>query len=180
MTTGFRKRVGESGATLEKYDVPLAEATTASIDALQAYSLGLHAVETQSEDASIPYFKRAIELDPKFAMAYAWLALLYGSSGSSELATENARKAYQFGFVYPALTNYPGAIQQGHRLLELAPEVGNYYFLLGVNFLYAGRLSESEETLAGAYARKIQNPKLLMLQYDLAFLRVIARACSKL
>jgi eukaryotic-like serine/threonine-protein kinase len=220
MTTGFRKRVGESGATLEKYDVPLAEATTASIDALKAYSLGLQAINTQSEVASIPYFKRAIELDPKFAMAYSWLALLYGSSGSSELATENARKAYQLadlvsdnerffisayyygraagnqekarqiceewvetyprdpsahgfltGTIYPALANYNGAIEQGRKLIELAPEVGNYYFLLGVNFLYAGRPSESEQTLSKAFERKIRNPKLLILQYDLAFLK---------
>ena len=73
MTRGFRKRVGESGATLQKHDVPLAEATTASIDALKAYSLGLQAEANQSEDASIPFFKRAVELDPKFAMAYAYI-----------------------------------------------------------------------------------------------------------
>jgi eukaryotic-like serine/threonine-protein kinase len=220
MTTGFRKRVGESRATLEKHDVPLAEATTASIEALKAYSLGLQAVNTQSEDASIPYFKRAIEIDPKFAMAYSWLALLYGSSGSSALATENAGKAYQLadhvsdnerffisayyygraagnqekarqiceewvetyprdpsahaflaGFIYPALANFDGAIEQGRKLIELAPDVGNYYYILGVNFLYAGRPSESEQTLGKAYEHKIQNPKLLALQYDLAFLK---------
>ena len=95
MTRDFRKRVGESGTTLQKHDVPLAEATTTSIEALKAYSLGLEATASKSEDASIPYFKHAVELDPKFAMAYAYLGLMYGSTGSSELATLNIRKAYE-------------------------------------------------------------------------------------
>lgn len=95
MATGFRKCVGESAATLQQHDVPLAQATTASLDALRAYSLGLEAATMTGEEASIPFFKRAIELDPKFAMAYAWLGLVYGASGSSRLATENIRKAYE-------------------------------------------------------------------------------------
>jgi DNA-binding winged helix-turn-helix (wHTH) protein len=95
MSRDFRKRVGESPATLQEHDVPLAEATTASIDALKAYSLGLQAEASQTEDATIPFFKHALELDPKFAMAYAYLGLEYGSLGSSELATDNIRKAYE-------------------------------------------------------------------------------------
>jgi DNA-binding winged helix-turn-helix (wHTH) protein/tetratricopeptide (TPR) repeat protein len=95
MTRDFRKRVGESAATLQQHDVPLAEATTASIDALQAYSLGLQAVASKGEEASIPFFRRAVELDPKFAMAYAYMSYQYGSSGSTELATENIAKAYE-------------------------------------------------------------------------------------
>lgn len=95
MATGFRKRVGESASTVQQHDVPLAQATTASLDALKAYSLGLEAATTKGEEASIPLFRRAIELDPKFAMAYAWLGLMYGASGSSRLATENIRKAYE-------------------------------------------------------------------------------------
>ncbi len=95
MTSRFRKRVGESRETLRKHDVPLAEATTASLDALKAYSLGLNVVAVEGEEAGIPYFRRAVEIDPNFSMAYAYLALMYGSTGSSRLATENALKAYQ-------------------------------------------------------------------------------------
>jgi DNA-binding winged helix-turn-helix (wHTH) protein/tetratricopeptide (TPR) repeat protein len=95
MAIGFRKRVGESTATLQQHDVPLAQATTASIDALRAYSLGLEAESSKSGEDPIPFFKRATELDPKFAMAYAWLALEYGSSGSARLATENIRTAFE-------------------------------------------------------------------------------------
>jgi eukaryotic-like serine/threonine-protein kinase len=95
MASRFRELVGESRDTLRKHDVPLAEATTASLDALKAYSLGLRVLAVQGEEASIPFFRRAVEIDPNFAMAYAYLALMYGSTGSSRLATENALKAYQ-------------------------------------------------------------------------------------
>jgi eukaryotic-like serine/threonine-protein kinase len=95
MASGFRKRVGESEAALQEHDVPLAQATTVSLDALRAYSLGLEAEASKSGEDPVPFFKRATELDPKFAMAYAWLALEYGSTGSALLATENIRKAYE-------------------------------------------------------------------------------------
>jgi tetratricopeptide (TPR) repeat protein len=95
MTSRFRERVGESRETLREHDMPLAEATTASLEALKSYSLGLKVLAFQGEEASIPFFRRAIEIDSNFAMAYAYLALMYGSTGSSRLATENALKAYQ-------------------------------------------------------------------------------------
>jgi tetratricopeptide (TPR) repeat protein len=90
----FRTRIGESLATIEKHDTPLAEATTPSLEALKVYSLGwkLHA----SGDSSFSYFKRAIEIDPKFAMAHASLGLVYGGSlGESDLSAESTTKAYQ-------------------------------------------------------------------------------------
>lgn len=95
MTSRFRKRVGESGETLRQHDTPLAEATTTSLDALKSYSLGLRVLAVQGEEASIPFFRRAIEIDPNFAIAHAFLAVMYGSIGSSRLATESALKAYQ-------------------------------------------------------------------------------------
>ena len=95
LTSHFRQRAGESTSTLQKHDLPLPEATTGSLEALKAYSMGIKAMGGQGDEAAIPYFKRAIEFDPNFAMAYAYLALSYGSSGSSGLATENARKAYE-------------------------------------------------------------------------------------
>ena len=105
MTSRFRERAGESRETLRKHDVPLAEATTASLDALKAYSLGLKVVATQGEEASMTYFRRAVEIDPNFAMAYAYLALMYGSTGSSRLATENALKAYQLRTTLKVITS---------------------------------------------------------------------------
>ncbi len=95
MARGFRARAGESAAALARHDTPLAEATTPSLEALKAYSLGWKVAALQGPEPAIPLLKRAVEIDPSFAMAYAALGLMYGSSGSSELATENVTRAYE-------------------------------------------------------------------------------------
>ncbi len=95
MASKFRARVGESLATVQQHDVPLEEASTSSLQALQAYSMGWERNATAGGDAGLPFFKRAVEIDPKFAMGYAALGLFYGSAGESSLATENIRKAYE-------------------------------------------------------------------------------------
>ena len=71
----FRTRVGESLATVEKHSTPLAEATTPSLEALKAYSTGMKVVVSAGNAAAIPFYRRAVEIDPKFAMAYANLGL---------------------------------------------------------------------------------------------------------
>jgi len=95
IATRFRTRVGESLTTLQKYDTPLAEATTSSLEALKAYSSAWQVHVSKGAEASMPFFKKAIELDPKFAMAYASLGLMYGTTGESALATENISQAYR-------------------------------------------------------------------------------------
>jgi len=90
----LRAKLGESLASVQKYDTPLEQATTSSLEALRAYSLGLKALDQQGNNASIPFFKRAIDLDPNFATAYGFLAITYGNIGESSLAMENARRAY--------------------------------------------------------------------------------------
>jgi serine/threonine protein kinase/tetratricopeptide (TPR) repeat protein len=94
MASRFRGRVGESLATVRQHDVPLEEATTSSLEALQAYSMGWKTNTSAGVEAGLPFFKRAVEIDPKFAMGYAALALYAGASGESDLATESIRKAY--------------------------------------------------------------------------------------
>jgi eukaryotic-like serine/threonine-protein kinase len=91
----FRTRVGESLATVEKYSTPLAEATTPSLEALNAYSLAWKVLNSNGSAAAVPLFKRAIEKDPKFAMAYAFLGRTYGDIGESNLSAESTGKAYQ-------------------------------------------------------------------------------------
>jgi serine/threonine protein kinase/tetratricopeptide (TPR) repeat protein len=91
----FRMRVGESLATVEKHDTPLAEATTPSLEALKAYSMGWKVTASQGGDTAVPFFKRAVEIDPQFAIAYASLGLMYGAMGETELGTENIKRAYQ-------------------------------------------------------------------------------------
>ncbi len=91
--SSLRTKLGESLASVEKFDVPV-EATTPSLEALKTYSIAINTSRTQGPAEAIPFFKRAVELDPTFAMAYAGLGLSYGSVGQATLATENIRKAY--------------------------------------------------------------------------------------
>ena len=91
----FRSQVGESLTTVEKYDTPLAEATTPSLEALKAYSLGSKKMFEGQQSASVPFFKRAVELDPNFAAAYRSLSAVYFNHHEPELAAENIRKAYE-------------------------------------------------------------------------------------
>ena len=91
----FRTRVGESLATVEKHSTPLAEATTPSLEALKAYSTANKVNLSSGNAAAIPFFRRAVEIDPKFAMAYAYLGLWYSTIGESVLSAESTTKAWQ-------------------------------------------------------------------------------------
>ena len=92
---GLRASVGESLSTVQKYDTPLAQATTPSLEALKAYSLGVKALMQKGDPAAIPFFQHAIDLDPNFAMAYATIGVAYGNLRESDLARENYQKAYE-------------------------------------------------------------------------------------
>ncbi len=216
----FRTRVGESLVTVEKHDTPLAEATTPSLAALKAYSMGWKVVASPGGDAAIPFFKHAVEIDPKFAIAYASLGLMYGSSGETELGTENIRKAYELrdrasdnekffitayydgratgnqkkaqqtceawaqayprewkphsflaGFIYPVLGEHEKAAEEAQETIELAPDFGVGYALLGSNSLSLDRLGAAEDAARRASERKIEIPLLALLRYDVAFLK---------
>jgi eukaryotic-like serine/threonine-protein kinase len=91
----FRKRVGESLTTVEKHDIPLAEATTPSLEALKTYSAALKVLYSTGSAAALPVFQRAIGIDPKFAMAHAELGRMYGDLGESVLSADSTTKAYQ-------------------------------------------------------------------------------------
>jgi eukaryotic-like serine/threonine-protein kinase len=91
----FRIRVGESLATVERHSTPLAEATTPSLEALKAYSTASKVNLSSGGGAAIPFFRRAVEIDPQFAMAYAYSGLLYSSIGESVLSIETTTKAWQ-------------------------------------------------------------------------------------
>ncbi|MFZ0138807.1 MAG: tetratricopeptide repeat protein, partial [Candidatus Sulfotelmatobacter sp.] len=91
----LRGELGESLATVQKLDVPLREATTSSLEALKAYTMAATTSREKGDAPAIPFFKRAIELDPSFPMAYARLADAYVDLGQPSLALEYATKAYQ-------------------------------------------------------------------------------------
>jgi tetratricopeptide (TPR) repeat protein/predicted Ser/Thr protein kinase len=93
--TTLRQRLGESLASIERYDVPVTDATTASLEALRAYGLGLKARVTAGDDQSIPFFEQAIELDSGFALAHAKLSVVHSNRGRTDPAREHAMKAYE-------------------------------------------------------------------------------------
>ena len=91
----IRTKLGESLSTVQKFDTPLEQATTPSLEALKAYSLGRKAMVDSEWPAAVPFFQRAIRLDPNFSMAYARLGTSYRMLGEPTLASENTRKAYE-------------------------------------------------------------------------------------
>jgi tetratricopeptide (TPR) repeat protein len=91
----LRRELGESISTLQQYDVPLEQATTPSLEALKAYSLGFVQASRGNLLESIPLYKRAIELDPNFATAYAHMGQAYANSSQIELAVASVKQAYE-------------------------------------------------------------------------------------
>ena len=96
VSTKLRARLGESLKTVQRLDTPVEQATTPSLEALQAYSLGRKIMLGKADyTAALPLFERSIQLDPNFAMAYASLGTAYHNLGEKGLAAENTRKAYE-------------------------------------------------------------------------------------
>jgi eukaryotic-like serine/threonine-protein kinase len=94
-TTKLRRQMGESLAMVQKYDMSLSQATTSSLDALKALSLGDAKHALGDEFAALPDYQRAIEIDPNFAMAYARLGTVYSNLGQTELSEQNRQKAFE-------------------------------------------------------------------------------------
>jgi serine/threonine protein kinase/tetratricopeptide (TPR) repeat protein len=91
----LRRELGESLVTVQKFDVPLSQATTPSLEALKAFSLGVRAGLQKSTRESIAYYKKAVELDPNFAAAYRGLASAYASLAETSRAGEYLGKAFE-------------------------------------------------------------------------------------
>src|SRR5438445_594664 len=92
--SSLRGKLGESLASIKKFDAPI-EATTSSLEALKAFSLGEAERDKGSEYTAIPFYKHALELDPNFAVAYARLGQAYNNTGQSALAIENTKQAFE-------------------------------------------------------------------------------------
>jgi serine/threonine protein kinase/tetratricopeptide (TPR) repeat protein len=93
--SNLRGKLGESLASVQKFDAPVEEATTSSLEALKAFSLGETERAKGSELGAIPFYRRAVEIDPNFAVAYARLGQCYGNSGQSGPAIENTKQAFE-------------------------------------------------------------------------------------
>lgn len=164
-STRLRKRLGESLNTIQKFDAPLEQATTSSLEALKAYSQGKKTQSSKGNTAAIPFLKRAVELDPNFAVAYTGLGIAYSNLGESGLASENFQKAYDLrervserekfriaAFYHSYVT---GDLVKGNEVYELwsqaYPRDGAPRGNLAVTYFYIGQyqkaLAQSEEYL---------------------------------
>jgi serine/threonine protein kinase/tetratricopeptide (TPR) repeat protein len=164
-SVSLRSKLGESLSTVQEYATPLWEATTPSLEALKAYSLGRKTRYAKGETAALPLFKRAVELDPNFAYAYLGLSGSYSNLNEGGLAAEYARKAYELrekvsererfsieGFYYEYVT---GELEKAAQTFELWQQTypRNYppYVNLGAVSSYLGNyekaLSEHIEAL---------------------------------
>jgi tetratricopeptide (TPR) repeat protein len=218
----FRTRVGESLTTVQKHDTPLVEATTTSLEALKAYSTGMKVNLSAGNAASIPFFRRAVEIDPKFAVAYADLGLAYSTVGESVLAAQSTTKAWQLrdrvsdrerffiDFAYDRQVT--GNLEKAYQTLELwsqtyprgegtnpqdllaglsthgtgrferaieASQEGiaadpnflyGYYNLASSNY-YLDRFEEAESAIQRASERKLADPSLLLIRFNIAVLK---------
>jgi tetratricopeptide (TPR) repeat protein/predicted Ser/Thr protein kinase len=91
----IRNKLGESLSTVQKFNTPLEQATTSSLEALKAFSSGRRAMYSIGDAPAIPLFKRAVELDPHFALADAFLGIAYNDIGEPSIAADYTRKAYE-------------------------------------------------------------------------------------
>jgi DNA-binding winged helix-turn-helix (wHTH) protein/predicted Zn-dependent protease len=173
LATRLRGRVGESLSTLERRDVPLAEATTRSLDALKAYSIGHKVLSSNGSAAALPHFLRATEMDPQFAMAYAYLGRTYGDIGESALSAENTGKAYQLRdrasdperfFISASYdTQVTGNVEKAQQTCELWERT--YPREITPHALLAGLIYQ----VSGQYARSVEeSQKALELDPDFA------------
>jgi eukaryotic-like serine/threonine-protein kinase len=93
--TNMRGKLGESLPSVQKYATPLEQATTSSLEALQAYSLGHAAHQHFNDEGAIPNYKRAVALDPNFAVAWAELGVVFGNTGQTRQQQEAIKKAFE-------------------------------------------------------------------------------------
>ncbi|HXW18105.1 MAG TPA: tetratricopeptide repeat protein, partial [Candidatus Acidoferrales bacterium] len=92
--TKLRGELGESLASVQKYDTRLEDVTTPSLEALKAYTLGMQKHTQNDETGALPYFKHAVELDPNFAMAYARLGVAASNLSEYDIARQAAKQAF--------------------------------------------------------------------------------------
>ena len=129
LASEMRTKLGESLYTVQKYDTPLEQETTSSLDALHAMNLGMKsAVVLGDSVGAIPFYRRAVEIDPKFAMAYMYLGFMYGNIGEERLSAANITKAFELrehvsereGFMIEGAYHYSvtGDLDKARQALE--------------------------------------------------------------
>jgi eukaryotic-like serine/threonine-protein kinase len=168
----LRKKLGESAASLQTYDVPFDQAiTTSSLEALQAYTRGTDAMLRGDAPSSIPLLQRAVTIDPNFATGYSLLGVAYRLNGEDFPAAENIAKAYslkdrasereQFAISTDYALVTTGDVDEGARIGEqwtkVFPHDATAYLALTNTLYFAGQLEQSRVT-AQDYVRLDPTP----------------------
>jgi serine/threonine protein kinase/Flp pilus assembly protein TadD len=156
--TSMRGKLGESLASVQKFDRPLQQVSTSSLEALKAYSEGKRIFDRDGNAESVPFFKRAVELDANFAIAYAYLGIAYSNLGETTLAIYTLKKSFDLRervserenffistFYYSIATE---ELDKANRELQLwiaeYPLDQNYpHLLLGYNFGNVGQFEKA-------------------------------------
>jgi serine/threonine protein kinase/predicted negative regulator of RcsB-dependent stress response len=171
-TNRLRQKLGESLTSVQKFDVPIEEATTSSLEALKAYSAGHKEQLERGYAAAIPFYKRAIELDPNFAVAYEALAVCYGEQFDSDTQTDYATKAFALrerasererfritSYYYDAVTEES---DKAHGVTELwrrtYPRDAAALHLLGAEDMWLGNFEASITDTLSAMAIDLHDP----------------------
>jgi tetratricopeptide (TPR) repeat protein len=163
-TSRLRQKLGESLASIERFDTPLPRATTASIDALHAYALAVPDGREVPRLKAVPHLRRAIALDPSFALAHAQLSSVYANTGQAALAPEYSRRAFELRDrvsererFFISWRYYRDAVQNDDRALDLAQSWASTYAreafafnALGAALIRVGRFEESIDPLREA------------------------------
>jgi eukaryotic-like serine/threonine-protein kinase len=144
----IRNKLGESHSTVQKFDTPLEQATTPSLEALQAFSLGSKKDHEGEPAAGLPFFQRASQLDPNFALAYIGLGYDYARIGEQTLAVENFKKAYDLR----------GRVSEREKL-----DIESAYYWIGIGDLEKAR--QTNEVFKQTYPRNEWPPNDLSFIY---------------
>jgi tetratricopeptide (TPR) repeat protein/predicted Ser/Thr protein kinase len=166
----LRSKLGESLSTVQKFDTPIEQATTASLEALNAYSLGMKARYEKGDSAGIPFFQQAIQLDPNFAMAYVRLGTAYDNLSETIKADRSLTEAFalrervstreNFNISARYYESVVGDIQKSRQSFELWAQtypqdplpldgLGNQYLILGQYPQALEKLLEEERVAQG-------------------------------
>ena len=183
--SAMRTKLGESLASVQKFATPIEEATTPSLEALKAYSLGRRASYAKGDVAAVPYYERALELDSNFALAYRALAVAYFNLGQTTRAREIAKKAFElrervserekYAITARYYSDVTGELEKVDQVYELYAQSYPRDFLpllnLGDNNTRLGRwrraLRETEASLRLEPNSAIANSNLAFMQLGL-------------
>jgi eukaryotic-like serine/threonine-protein kinase len=160
----LRSKLGESRASLKTYDVPLEQATTPSLEALQAYSQGSQAFWRADLPAAISSFQRAVDLDPNFAVVHSWLGTMYSAMGNYDLAAKDNKKAYDLrdrtseyerlsisaGYNGSVTRDFEKTAQLFEQMTKTYPRDAATWNGLGITALQLGRYDQAVNALSEA------------------------------